>query len=59
MKNVTYLLKNHIYMIALSANGDKRIQSLDSIKTYAYGTSKNLVKIEEIKCNNIIKKYQK
>ena len=42
-------------MIALSANSDKRIQSLDSIKTNAYGTSKNLVKIEEIKCNNIIK----
>ena len=31
------------------------MKSLDSIKTYAYGTSKDLVsKKEEIKCNNII-----
>ena len=28
-------------------------QSIDSIKTYAHGTSK-----EEIKCNNIIKRYK-
>ena len=31
------------------------MKSLDSIETYAYGTSKDLVsKKEEIKCNNII-----
>ena len=31
------------------------MQSIDSIETYAYGMSKNLVcKKEEIKCNNII-----
>ena len=29
--------------IALSANDDKEIQSIDSIETYAYGTSKDLV----------------
>ena len=35
--------------IALSWNDDKRIQSIHSIETYAYGTSKNLVsKKEEI-----------
>ena len=45
-------------MIALSANADKRIQSVDSIETYAYGTSKGLVcKTEEIKCSNTIKQY--
>ena len=32
------------------------MQSLDSIETYAYGTSKDLVsEKEDIKCNNIIK----
>ena len=42
--------------IAMSANNAKRIQSIDSIKTYGYGTSEDLVcKNWEIKCNNIIK----
>ena len=46
--------------IALSSNDNKRKQSIDSIETYAYGTSKGLVsKKEEIKCNNIIKQYKK
>ena len=32
------------------------MQSIDSIETYAYGTSKDLVsEKEETKCNNIIK----
>ena len=32
------------------------MQLIDSIETYAYGTSKDLVsEKEEIKCNNIIK----
>ena len=36
------------------------MQSIDSIETYPYGTSKDLVcEKEEIKCNNIIKKIQK
>ena len=35
------------------------MQSIDSIRTYAYGTSKDLVtEKEEIKCNNIIKRYK-
>ena len=43
----------------MGANNDKRIQLIDSITTYAYGTSKDPVyKKEEIKCNIIIKKYK-
>ena len=35
------------------------MQSIDSIETYAYGTSKDLVsKKEEIKCNNIIIQWE-
>ena len=35
------------------------MQSTDSIETYAYGTSKNLVSEKEgIKCDNIIKRYK-
>ena len=45
--------------ITLSANDDKRIQSVDSIETYAYRTSKDLVsEKDEIKCKNIIKQYR-
>ena len=45
-----------INKIALSSNDDKRMQSIDSVETYAYGTSKDLVsEKEEIKCKNIIK----
>ena len=48
-----------IIKIALSSNDDKRMKSIDSIETYSYGTSKDLVsEKEEIKCNNIIKKYK-
>ena len=36
------------------------MQSVDSIETYAYGTSKELVsEKEEIKYNNITKQYKK
>ena len=49
-----------IYKISLSSNDDKRMQSFDSIETYAYGTSKDLVgEKEEFKCNNIMKLYTK
>ena len=49
-----------INKIASSSSDDKRMQSIDSIETYPYGTSKDLVcEKEEIKCNNIIKKIQK
>ena len=35
------------------------MQSIDSIETYAYGTSKDLVsEKEEIQFNNIIKQYK-
>ena len=44
---------------ALSSNDDKRMQSIDLMETYAYGTRKDLVnEKEEIKCNNIIKRYK-
>ena len=46
-------------MIALSSSDHKRMQSIDSIKTYAYELSKDAVsEKEEIKCNNIIKQYK-
>ena len=36
------------------------MQSIDSIETYAYRTSKDLIRDkEEIKCNNTIKRYKK
>ena len=48
------------YKIVFSSNDDNRLQSIDSIETYAYGTSKNLVsEKEEIKCNDIIKQSKK
>ena len=35
------------------------MESIDSIETYAYGTSKDPVsEKEDIKCNNIIKRYK-
>ena len=41
---------------ALSSNDDERMQSIDSIETYEYGSTKDLVcEEEETKCNNIIK----
>ena len=44
--------------IVLSSNDDRRMQSIDSIETYAYGINKDLVrKKKEIKCNSIIKQY--
>ena len=49
-----------INKIALSSTDDERMQSIDWIETYAYGTSKDLVSDkEEIKYNNIIKRYKK
>ena len=46
-----------INKISVSSINDKRIESIDSVETYVYGTSKYLVcKKEEIKCNNILKK---
>ena len=46
--------------VVLSSNDDKRMQSIDLIQPYAYGTSKDLVsEKEEIKNNNIIKRNKK
>ena len=53
------VLNEEINEIALSSNDDKRMQSISSIETYAYGMSKDLVSEKEnIKCNNIIKQYK-
>ena len=42
--------------IALSWNGDKRMQSIDSIEIYAYETSTDLVSEKiKIKSGNIMK----
>ena len=49
-----------INKISLSSSFDERIQSIDSMDTYAYGTSKDLIiKKKEIKCNIVIKQYKK
>ena len=38
----------------------RKMQSIDSVETYVYGTSKDLVsEKEEIKCNNITEWYKK
>ena len=48
-----------INSIALSSNDNKKIQSIDSIETYVYGTSKDLMSEKlVIKWNNIIKRYK-
>ena len=42
---------------AFLSNNDKRMQAIDSLEMYAYGTSKDIVSDKErIKCNNIIKR---
>ena len=38
-----YVFTEEINKIALISNDDKRMQSIDSIETYTYGTSKDLV----------------
>ena len=46
-----------INKIDLVSNDDNRMQSIDSIQIYAYGTSKDLAnETEEIRCDNIMKK---
>ena len=53
------VVTEEINKTALSSIDDKRMQSIDSIETYAYGTSIDLVsEKEEIKCNNILKQYK-
>ena len=53
------VFNEEINKIDLSSNFGKRVQSIDSIETYAKGTGKYLVcKKEEIKSNNIVKHYK-
>ena len=53
------LFAEEINKIALCTNYDKRMQSIDSIETYAYGAIKDVkCKKEKIKPNNIIKQYK-
>ena len=53
-------MTGEINKIELSSKDGERMQSFDLIKTYTYGTGKDLVsEKEEIKCNNIIKQYKK
>ena len=48
-----------INKIVLSSSDDKRMQSIDSMETYTYGTSKDLTcKKEKVKRNDIIKQYE-
>ena len=47
-----------INKISLSSNDDKRMQSIDSVETYAYGRSIIRNK-EKIKRNSMIKRYKK
>ena len=55
-----FLLKKLIKCMQNNSNDHKRMQSFDSVGTYTYGTSKDLVsEKEEIKCNNIMKRYNK
>ena len=50
------LSTKEIIKIALSSNDDKIIQSINLVKTYAYGTCKDLIcKKDKTKSNNIIK----
>ena len=60
MRNYCFVVEVTFDIIALSAKDYKRIQPIDLIDTYAYGTRKDLeCKKQEIKCNNIIKQYKK
>ena len=55
-----YFFTEEIIKTALSSNDDKKIQSIDLIETFAYGTSKDLViKNDKIRCDNITKRYKK
>ena len=46
-----------ISKFAFLSDNDKRMQAIDSLEMYAYGTSKDIVSEKErIKCNNIIKR---
>ena len=55
-KSERHVFTKEVNNITSSVNYDKRIQSIDSIETYPYKTSKHAVpKKGKTKCNNIIK----
>ena len=63
LKKTYQRFKNEIHevinKIVLSSNDDEKMQSIDSIETYAYGTSKDIIcKKEKSKSNVIIKEYE-
>ena len=48
-----------INKIVLSSNDEERMQSINSVETYAYGTNQELAsEKEDIKWSNIVKLYQ-
>ena len=59
-KSEKYTVFNEVIdKVALSSNNDERMRSIDSIETYAYGTSKTLkCRKEKIQRNDIIKQYK-
>ena len=47
-------------VFTLRSNDDKKLQLIDKLETYVYGTSKNLEsEKEKIKCNNIITEHKR
>ena len=57
--NLTQIVLKKHYKELISLNVDKRMQSIDSIETFAYRMSKDKVNEKvEIKFNNIIKRYK-
>ena len=54
------IFTKEINKITLNSTDDKRMQSIDSMETYAYKTRKYLMcKKENINCNNKVKKCKK
>ena len=54
-----FLLKKLIKLLLMIIKCDKKTEAIDLIETNVYGTSKDLAsKKEEIKSNNIIKRYK-
>ena len=45
------VFNEEINKIDLSSIDDKRMESIDSIETYAYGTSKDLVRVKKKRLN--------
>ena len=51
--------QHHIFTEEIKKDDDKRVYSIDSVETYPYGMSKDIIwKKEKIKRINIIRKYK-